>query len=132
MKPEIVSGMRVDVAVLDTLRHLDDDHPMTLKQACELEFGGAIKPASLMAEHRRGNLRLEKVGRTYLVTRGYLKEMRNKCLVDPPQRALGSGSSPSARMGMEVSRPHGGSSVTATSSAALDWLKANVAGLKRR
>lgn len=132
MKPEIVSGVRVDVAVLDNLRHLDDDHPMTLKQACEIEFRGAIKPASLMAEHRRGNLQLEKVGRTYLVTRGYLKEMRNKCRVDPPQRAPAFGSSQNARTAMEVSRSHGGSSVTATSSAALDSLKANVAGLKKR
>lgn len=37
---------RVDVPMLDVL-HPADDQLMTLKEACEKVFGGAVKPASL-------------------------------------------------------------------------------------
>ena len=121
---------RVDLPVLDIPRHHDDDFPMTLENACKVEFGGAIKPASLRAEHRRGNLVLEKVGRTHLVTRNAIRDMRRKCQLDPQVRDPGFGSSQSAGTATEVSKPHGGSFVTAASSAALDSLKANVARLK--
>lgn len=40
-----------------------DHQPITLDEACRVVFGGAIKPESLKAEARRGNLMLEKVGR---------------------------------------------------------------------
>lgn len=49
------------------LLHSDEDAPMTLQEACKVIFGGAIKPDSLRAEHRRGNLVLEKIGRTHLI-----------------------------------------------------------------
>ena len=67
-----------------------DDEPLTLDDACRKVFGGAIKPASLIAEAKRGNLRIEKVGRRYFTTRSALKEMRNRCRVDLSQRAPGS------------------------------------------
>jgi hypothetical protein len=117
--------------VLDIPRHLADDFPMTLDQACKLEFGGAIKPGTLKAEHRRGNLVLERIGNKDFVTRIAIREMRRKCQVDQSERARDFGFSQSARIATAASRPHGGSSVTATQSAALDALKVSVAGLKR-
>ena len=121
---------RVDVPMLDVL-HPADDQLMTLKEACEKVFGGAVKPASLRAEHRRGNLVIIRVGRTDFVTRGSVKEMLKKCQLDPSERDRGFGSSQSARMEMEASRPHAGSYATAASSAAQDALSATLKGLRK-
>ena len=59
-----------------------DDEPHTLDDASRKVFGGAIKPASLIAEAKRGDLLIEKVGRRYLTTRSALTEMRRGCGVD--------------------------------------------------
>jgi hypothetical protein len=117
--------------VLDIPRHLADDFPMTLEQACKLEFGGVIKPGTLRAEHRRGNLVLERIGNKDFVTRIAIREMRLKCQVDLSEKARDFGSSQSVATAMEVSRPHGGSSVTAAQSAALDALQATLQGLRQ-
>ena len=111
--------------------HPADDVLMTLKEACEQVFGGAIKPASLRAEHRRGNLAIIRVGRTDFVTRGSVKDMLKRCQLDPPERALAFGSSQSARTAMEASRRPAGSSATEVSSAALDALQATLQGLRQ-
>ena len=100
----MVPDQRVDVLVLDTLRHPDDDAPMTLQEACKVIFGGAIKPDSLRAEHRRGNLVLEKIGRTYFVTRASIRICASRCRVDPPTRAPAFGSSAGERTEMDMSR----------------------------
>ena len=44
---------------------LSDETLLTLKDACEIYFGGKITPATLKAEHDRGNLALSKIGRSY-------------------------------------------------------------------
>ncbi|MFB9794510.1 hypothetical protein ACFFQG_28225 [Shinella granuli] len=58
-----------------------DDEPMTLAEACEIVFKGAIKPATLRAEAARGNLVIERIGRRDFVTRSAIREMREKCRV---------------------------------------------------
>ena len=130
MKARRVSGPACDITMLD-VPHSSDDQLMTLKEACDKVFGGAIKPASLRVEHKRRNLVVIRVGRTDFVTRGGIKEMLKKCQLDPSERDRGFGSSQSVGIVTEVSKLPAGSSATATSSAALDALKASVAGLKR-
>ena len=110
----------------------DLDRPLTLKHACELVFGNAISPASLMAEHRRGNLRLEKIGRRYFVTLAGIKEMRHRCQVDPTEKAHGFGFSQNARMPTEASNDRGGSSAMAPSSAARGALQMTLQALRGR
>jgi hypothetical protein len=65
------------------------DQPLTVKQVCELIFSDAIPVASLMVEHRRGNLQISKIGRTYLTTLADLEEMFRKCRVEAPTRYFG-------------------------------------------
>ena|SRR5665647_292602 len=67
-----------------------DDTPITLKDACEIHFGGRISVATLKAEHARGNLDMSKIGRAYFTTIGKLREMEAKCRVEAPARASGS------------------------------------------
>jgi hypothetical protein len=69
---------------------LTDDTLLTLKDACEIFFGGKVTPATLKAEHSRGNLALSKIGRTYFTTPADLRLMRNKCLVEAPAQNSGS------------------------------------------
>jgi len=111
--------------------HPSDDQLMTLKEACDKVFSGAITPSSLRAEHKRGKLVIIRIGRTQFVTRGGIREMIEKCQSDLSERDLDFGSSQSARMAMEVSRRRGGSSATATSSAAQDALQATLQGLRQ-
>jgi len=111
--------------------HHDFDDPITLKDACDVVFRGAITPSTLMAEHRRGNLALEKIGRRFFVTRADLKEMRNKCRVDHPPRAPGSGFSLSVPTAMEASNDRDGSSAMARSSAAQDALQMTLQELRK-
>ena len=61
----------------------DPDELLTLAQACERLFRGAIKPSSLRAEHRRGRLAIERIGNKDFVTRRALQEMRKKCRLEP-------------------------------------------------
>lgn len=127
----MVPGQRVDVTVLDFPHYSDDDAPMTLKRACELEFDGAFKPATLMAEHKRGRLVLEKIGRTYFVTRNAIRDMRSKCRLDPQERDPGSTFRQSEKTAMAALKPRDGSSATGASNAAQDALQMTLMGLKR-
>ncbi|MBF0677835.1 MAG: hypothetical protein IR164_02690 [Devosia sp.] len=116
--------------MLDVL-HPADDVLMTLAEACDKVFGGAITPSSLRAEHKRGNLVIIRVGRTQFVTRGGIKDMLSKCQLDPQGRGLGFTPSRSARTGMEVSKRPAGSFATEASSAARDALSTTLQALKR-
>lgn len=87
--------------------HIGDDEPMTLAEACEIVFRGAIKPATLLAEAARGNLVMEKIGRRWFVSRSALNDMREKCRAQQKVPASGS-----------IVRQDTGLSVTERSSAA--------------
>ena len=63
---------------------IQDDEPMTLAEACEIIFRGAIKPATLKAEAARGNLVIERIGRRHFVTRATINAMRERCRVTRP------------------------------------------------
>jgi hypothetical protein len=67
-----------------------DDTLLTLKDACEIFFGGKITVATLKAEHARGNLDISKIGRSYFTTIRKLREMEEKCRVEAPARNSGS------------------------------------------
>ena len=67
-----------------------DDTPITLKKACRIFSDNQIKPATLRAEHARGNLVITKPGKTHFTTIAALKEMQAKCRVTVPARASGS------------------------------------------
>ena len=110
-------------------RILGDARPLTLQDACAQVFDNAIGPSSLMAEYRRGNLQLEKIGRRYFVTLAGINEMRVKCRVT---RAPAYGSSLPVAMRMEASNDPAGSSGTGRSSVALDALQVTLQGLKKR
>jgi hypothetical protein len=56
--------------------------PITLKDACRDVFKDAISVATLMAEHRRGNLVIYKIGRQYFTTSAELKQMLKKCRME--------------------------------------------------
>lgn len=58
-----------------------DDTPITLKEACEVLFRNAIKPATLVAEAERGKLELEKIGKRYFTTPKAIRAMRKQCRV---------------------------------------------------
>ena len=66
------------------------DRPLTLKQACEVIFDGAISVATLKAEHRRGNLELFKIGRAYFTTRRHVEAMIEKCKLHAPASGVKS------------------------------------------
>ena len=78
-------------------RTVEDDALLTLKDACEIFFGGRITVATLKAEHARGNLDISKIGRSYFTTPAKLREMEVKCRVEAPARS--SGSTKSAKPG---------------------------------
>lgn len=61
------------------LDEMPPDQPISLKDACEIIFEGAITPATLKAEHKRGNLELLKIGRAYFTTRRHVEAMIEKC-----------------------------------------------------
>jgi hypothetical protein len=70
---------------------LPDEHILiTLKDACDIFFGGKISVATLKAEHMRGNLELSKIGRAYFTTPADIKAMREKCRVEVQAPAFGS------------------------------------------
>jgi hypothetical protein len=69
---------------------LTDDTLLTLKDACEIFFGGRVTVATLKAEHARGNLDMSKIGRSYFTTIAKLKQMEERCRVVAPARNSGS------------------------------------------
>lgn len=66
---------------------LRPDQPISLKAACEIIFEGSISPATLKAEHGRGNLELFKIGRAYFTTRRHVEAMIEKCRLRATPRA---------------------------------------------
>ena len=72
------------------MRPIGDHEMLTLKDACEVFFGGRVSVATLKAEHGRGNLVMSKIGRAYFTTIAKLRDMEEKCLVDHPAQSSGS------------------------------------------
>jgi hypothetical protein len=58
---------------------MTDDTLLTLREACETLFRGLVKPATLRAEHARGRLVIERIGRRDFVTPAAIQEMRRLC-----------------------------------------------------
>ena len=108
-----------------------DDAHLTLKAACETFFDGRIKPASLRAEARRGNLRLTRIGRTDFVTPRDIREMSNKCRDKQNRHGFGSNRPGVDPMDASWNAPSGASETTA-SSAALASAKESAIRLKTR
>ena len=131
MKAELTLGQ---AQVYRVLNHntSDSDEPLTLEEACRLVFRDNITPATLRAEHARGNLVLEKIGRRQFVTRAAINEMRIRCRVGPTEKDQGSGSSQSAETPMAATKARDGSSAMVPSSAAQDALQMTLQALRRR
>jgi hypothetical protein len=104
-----------------TLQDIPSDKPLTLQEACDKFFGGAISVASLRAEARRGNLVVSKIGRAHFVTVNDLNEMIEKCRVKAQAPTSGS-TKPVVR----------GQSSTANTSSALASAKLIAERLRRR
>lgn len=67
------------------------DSPLLLAKAAAIAFpDGAVKASTLMTEHRRGRLVLEKVGGRWFVTLRAILEMRKLCRVVVNRPASGS------------------------------------------
>ena len=87
------------------------DTPLRLSKALAIAFpDGSLKPSTLMTEHRRGNLELEKVGGRWFVTLRDIQEMRKKCRVVVNRPDSGSESA-------QAARPYTSSSTEAVRSA---------------
>lgn len=101
------------------MTELSDDTLITLKDACEIVFGGRVSPATLKDQWRKGRLDLSKIGRSYFASVADFKGLKIKCLVERP--ALASGS---------IKREEPGLSSTVEAAAARDSLLAKLDGLK--
>jgi hypothetical protein len=99
---------------------LADDDLITLKDACEVIFGGRVSPATLKDQWRKGNLDLSKIGRSYFASVADFKGLKTKCLADRPARASGS-----------IRKEEHGLSSTAESAAARDSLLTTLNGLRK-
>lgn len=87
------------------------DTPLRLSKAVGIAFpDGALKPSTLMTEHQRGNLELEKIGGRWFVTLRAINEMRKKCRVVVNRPGFGSESE-------QAVRPYTSSSTEAERSA---------------
>src|ERR1700759_4309264 len=72
-----------------------EDDPITLQEACDIVFRGAIKVSTLRLEADRGNVEIFKVGRRQFTTLRSVREMREKCRANPKGRGsilIGTGS----------------------------------------
>jgi hypothetical protein len=56
-----------------------DDLPVTLQEACDRVYSGAITPYTLIAEARRGNIKIHKIGKRYFTTLREAKELMERC-----------------------------------------------------
>lgn len=101
------------------LADLLDTDPITLTEASRIVLRGAIGVAALRAEIRRGNLVVERIGKNLFTTPAAIREMREKCRVQPLRP-------------VSISAPmtEPGSSATTVRMFELATLKANVAALK--
>lgn len=102
---------------------LPDDVWLTLAEACERFFRGAIKPVSLRAEARRGHLVITRVGNKDFVTPAAIREMRVKKACQGNASQPGSTSTPKSASG---------SSETDRTRNALASAKASAEKLKKR
>lgn len=59
--------------------HIEDDEPLTLKEACAVHYKNRIKAASLRAEASRGRLEVFRVGRTDFTTLKAIRDMEKLC-----------------------------------------------------
>lgn len=108
------------------------DEPMPLAVACERIFGGKIKPATLRAEHKRGRLVVERIGRKDFVTAAAIDDMRKLCRV-PPSQPDSTSDQPATRAASSPTGRHGSSSTKAGSlpqDAARATLRARRAALR--
>jgi hypothetical protein len=70
---------------------IDDDTPITLREACDLAFRGIVTEASLRAEHRRGMLVIFRIGRQDFTTLRFIREMQDKkCRAQDQDHGSGS------------------------------------------
>lgn len=83
----------------------EDDDPVTLQQACDIVFKGAITPWSLKAEAGRGKLEIFKVGRRQFTTlravRALCQGKQSPASTSTPREKLGRsamGANPSERV----------------------------------
>lgn len=56
-----------------------EDDPVTLKEACQIVYRDKVTPATLIAEARRGRLRINKVGKRYFTTLREVRELKDRC-----------------------------------------------------
>lgn len=63
-----------------------DEAPMTLAEACETVFRGAMTVATLRAEAARGRLAIFRIGRRLYTTHASVREMIELCRVEPKVR----------------------------------------------
>lgn len=103
------------------LADLLDDDPITLTEASEVVLRGAVTVSTLRAEVRRGNLSVERIGKNLFTTPAYIKEMRERCRVQP--------SRPDSTSEKTEANPSG-SSATATATDELAALRATAQALK--
>lgn len=78
--------------------HPGDDDPVTLQEACDLVYRGAIKVSTLKLEAGRGNVDIFRVGRRWFTTLRSVREMRDRC--QGKRRAPGFTSIESAGSGL--------------------------------
>ncbi|TAN19679.1 MAG: hypothetical protein EPN45_00630 [Rhizobiaceae bacterium] len=58
---------------------LDENEPVTLREACRLFFGNRISPSALRTEAAKGNLVITQIARKDFVTRRDIEEMKQRC-----------------------------------------------------
>ena len=98
---------------------MDDEHPITLDEACKLYPRAHLKVSTLRAEHARGRLDIFRLGRRDYTTPRAMRAMVTACQEDARPRASTS-----------IDRVDNGLSATARASSALASLKQTVVGLK--
>ena len=85
---------------MNNARQPAEDDPVTLKEACEIVFRGAITPSTLRAEAARGRLALKRIGRQDFTTLRDVRAMVDECRVEKPRR--GSISTRREKRGLSV------------------------------
>ena len=66
---------------------IDQDTPITLKEACAIHYRDRVKVSSLRAEAARGRLDIFRIGRTDFTTLKLIREMERRCRDADPRRA---------------------------------------------
>ena len=97
----------------------NEDNPITLKDACEIVFKGAISPWTLRAEAERGNLEIMRIGKRDFTTIRLVREMMDKCRRAPRDQ----GSTPTRNGTSGLSETDQRSSAHAAALATVEMLK---------